>query len=182
MNCFNQLFKNTGLVGAICTVIGLPTIPLTAMAESPLAQSSPDLSSYPLVAQIPPSVSPTPQPSSFSIQPPLPEELQPPGATVVPMNGMINIRLMNETDTAITYQVVGDTQVRTLLGKSSVMLQDLKTPTYVTFKRPDGGLLLIRPQASAVSGLLEATLDETANLDEDKSAMSIQKWGSVFLN
>ena len=113
--------------------------------------------------------------------PPLPEELQPPSATVVLVNGTVNVTLINQTYTDITYQVVGDTEPRTLSGRNDVTLRTLRAPVTLTFQRPDRGLLLVSPQASE-AGQLEVTLTETTDLDVDKTAMTIQETGDVFLN
>jgi len=51
-----------------------------------------------------------PAPAS-EIQAPLPEEQQAPSA--MPVNGKINIKLMNATNAVVTYQVIGDTNQRT---------------------------------------------------------------------
>jgi hypothetical protein len=81
----------------------------------------------------------------------------------------------------VTYQVVGDTDQRTLAGDSDVTLQNIETPVTVTFVREDKGLLKVTPQAAS-EGLLEVTLDETTNLDEGKGTMRVQQDGQVFLN
>jgi hypothetical protein len=91
------------------------------------------------------------------------------------------LRLVNQTYTDITYQVVGDTEPRTLSGRNDVTLRTLRAPVTITFQRPDRGLLLVSPQASE-AGSLEVTLTETTDLDVDKSAMTIQETGDVFLN
>jgi len=129
-----------------------------------------------------PNTSPTMEPAPGStIQPPLPEQQQAPSMMVTPVDGKINIKLINATNAVVTYQVVGDTNQRTLTGDSDVTLQNLETPVTVTFVRQDRGLLKVSPQASS-SGLLEVTLDETTNLDEGKSTMRIEKGGAVFIN
>jgi hypothetical protein len=129
-----------------------------------------------------PGTTPT-QPSvpSSEIQAPPPEQLQPPSATVAPAKGKVSIRLVNETGANITYQVIGDTNQRSLQGKSNVMLTDLSVPVTVTFKRDDGGLLRVTPQ-SPQPGILEAILTETTDLGTDKNTMNIQPTGAVFLN
>jgi hypothetical protein len=133
-------------------------------------------------AQPSPNTSPTMEPAPGStIQPPLPEQQQAPNMMVTPVDGKINIKLINTTNAVVTYQVVGDTNQRTLTGDSDVTLQNLETPVTVTFVRQDRGLLKVSPQASS-SGLLEVTLDETTNLDEGKSTMRIEKGGAVFIN
>lgn len=129
-----------------------------------------------------PSTSPTTRPTPGSvIQPPLPEEQQAPSGMVMPVDGKINITLVNATNTAVTYQVIGDTEPRTLVGDSDVTLQNLETPVTVTFEREDKGFLKVSPQAASV-GLLEVTLDEATNVDEGKGTMNVQEGGLVFLN
>jgi len=83
-----------------------------------------------------------PAPAS-EIQAPLPEEQQAPSAMVMPVNGKINIKLMNATNAVVTYQVIGDTNQRTLAGGLDVTLQNIKTPLTVTFVREDKGLLKV---------------------------------------
>ncbi len=121
----------------------------------------------------------TPEPGS-TVQPPLPEE-QAPSAMVTPVDGKINIKLINATNAAVTYQVVGDTDQRTLAGDANVTLQGITTPVTVTLVREDGGLLKVSPQAAS-AGLLEVTLDETTSLDESDSTMRVQQNGIVLLN
>jgi hypothetical protein len=120
------------------------------------------------------------QPGIVSI--PLPEQRQAPNARIALNNGMVNVRLVNETGADITYQVIGDTAPRSLGGKSDVMLQGLSAPTTVTFQRRDGGLLSVNVQPSSQTGMLEVTLDETTDLRIDTKALRIENNGSVFLN
>lgn len=80
----------------------------------------------------------------------------------------------------MSYQVVGDTQERTLPGQTNITLQALKIPATITFYRQDRGLLRVRPQASP--GLLSVTFTETTDLGADKNVLMIQESGSVFLN
>ncbi|MBA3921571.1 MAG: hypothetical protein H0X31_07670 [Nostocaceae cyanobacterium] len=110
------------------------------------------------------------------LPPPLPKVV----ATVVPQNGKVNVRLVNQTGAVITYQVIGNTKPRSLPGKSYVMLQGLPTPVNVTFRRQDGGLLRATPVPQA--GMLDVSLDATRDLGTDKSTMSIQPNGNVSFN
>lgn len=176
----NQLIKNSkGLVKAICgsLLIGLPAISLTSVAM-PVNRLNPDLN---LVSQVPSPASSTDTPAPTSITPPLPEQLQPPSATVTPVGGRVNVKLMNQTYTDITYQVIGDTVPRTLSGRSEVTLQNLRTPVHVTFQRPDRGFLQVNPQSNT-AGMLEVSLTEATDFGTDKTAMTIQENGDVFLN
>ena len=158
-----------------------PTQPSTSptMAPMPGAVITPPMPGEQPVPGTQPMTPPRP---SSGIQPPLPEEQGTPSAMVTPMNGMVNIRLVNQTGADINYQVIGDTNQRSLRGRSNVMLQNLKTPVTLTFKRQDGGLLKVTPQASSEAGMLAVTFTETADLGTDKSTMRIQATGAVFLN
>jgi hypothetical protein len=115
-------------------------------------------------------------------EPSLREQGQTPVTTVALANGSVNVRLVNETGANVTYQVIGDTNERSLSGKTDVVLQGLRAPFTVTFQREDGGLLSVTPQPSSETGLLEVRLDETTDVAEDTKAMRIQSNGSVYLN
>ena len=181
----NQWLKNNqGLVKAICGCLlaGVPAIALSSTAM-PVAQLNPrpslfsEAPSNPGSTDIPSTTPPRVTPAT----PPLPEQQQPPTATVVPVEGKVNVKLVNQTYTNISYQVIGDTKPRTLSGRSDVTLQSLKTPVNITFQRPDRGLLRVSPQSSE-AGMLEVTLTETTDLGTDKKAMTIQRNGNVILN
>jgi len=128
----------------------------------------------------------TPQTSTSrntTTQTPLPSEQQAPRTTIALANGRVNVRFINDTGARITYQVIGDTEPRSLEGKANVMLQDISAPVTVTFQREDGGLLSVTPQASTEQpGMLEVTFDETTDVSQDTKAMRIQQNGSVYLN
>lgn len=202
---YQKIQKRASLAGAICGIlIGLP-----AMAASPrldnqlLAQVNPNPSIFneppynrsrsvsPDESGTSPTTEPTPgqgaAPSPVpsptpAIQPPLPEQQQPPSAVVTPTrNGEVTVTLINETGATISYQVIGNTNVRSLRGKSNVLLQNLPTPVTVTFHRQDSGLLKVTPTASE-PGTLEVRFTETTDLGTDKSTMRIQRTGAVFLN
>jgi hypothetical protein len=116
------------------------------------------------------------------LQPPAPAQRQEPSTKIALVDGKANVKLINNTNAKITYQVIGDTAPRVLEGKSDVTLRGLSTPITVTFEREDGGLLMVTPQAGKDKGSLDVTLKETTDVEQDRSAMSIQSNGSVFLN
>lgn len=91
------------------------------------------------------------------------------------------MKLVNQTYTNVTYQVIGDTKPRTLSGRSDITLENLRAPITITFYRPDRGFLQVHPQTSE-AGMLEVTLSEATNFAADKTVMTIQKNGNVFLN
>ncbi|MBW4691342.1 MAG: hypothetical protein KME27_06195 [Lyngbya sp. HA4199-MV5] len=123
------------------------------------------------------------RPSPPVINPPLPSQQQPPIATLRPTNGLVGVKLINKTGADIAYQVIGDTQVRTLVGRSTVTLQALKTPANVTFYRRDRGFLLVNPQVpTTAANTIELTLTETTDFALDKTALTIESDGEVYLN
>lgn len=122
------------------------------------------------------------RPLTPAIVPPLPEQLQPPSAIVAPVDGEINVQLENPTNAAISFEVIGHTEVRTLPPRSSFTLRNLPAPVSVTFRRQDGGLLNIQPQANSAPGVLQLTFDEVEDLSQDRIALKVQADGSVFLN
>ncbi|MEH2073629.1 MAG: hypothetical protein V7K57_04445 [Nostoc sp.] len=127
----------------------------------------------------------TQQPSPGAVSTDQPQLLQPrqtPSATIALTNGTVNIKLVNDTAANVTFQVIGDTAPRSLQGKSNVILQGLKAPVTVTFEREDRGQLLVTPQASSEPGSLEVRFNEATNAAQGRSAMRIERNGSVFLN
>jgi len=123
------------------------------------------------------------RPSAPIVNPPLPSEQQPPIATLRPSNGLVGVKLINKTGADIAYQVIGDTQVRTLAGRATATLQALKTPANVTFYRRDRGFLLVSPQVPTTTpNTIELTLTETTDFAIDKTALSIDPDGDVYLN
>ena len=105
-----------------------------------------------------------------------------PGARVTPVDGMVTIQLVNTTNAVINYQVVGMSQSRTLGEQSEISLKNLKTPITLTYQRPDGGLLLVRTQATATAGMLQISFGATTDLGADTKSLEIQEDGKVFLN
>ncbi|WP_066380077.1 MULTISPECIES: hypothetical protein [unclassified Anabaena] len=115
-------------------------------------------------------------------QPPLPRERQPASARLALANGRVNVNLVNNTGAEVTYQVIGDTEPRTLQGNSNVMLQGLGAPVTLTIYRKDGGLVKVIPQPTGEAGMLRVTLNSTTEPGEDKGTVRIQQDGTVFLN
>ena len=192
MNMKSQNFrKSSKLFGALCggLLISLPVIPQALAQESTVkVNPRPSIFSEPPYnrSQAPGSPeSGTQQPSPSAVsndQQPLVEPRQAPSATIALSNGMVNIKLVNNTAAKITFQVIGDTAPRSLEGKSDVTLQALKAPVTVTFERQDGGQLIVTPQGSSEAGSLEVTFKEATNAAQGRSAMRIERNGSVFLN
>jgi len=161
-------------------LIGFFTLLLVAGASDRFSKK---VSSLDTVAQSlpnPKKSSTIPQPQSTPSVPPAPEQLQPPSAIAVPINGKLSIRLINRTGAKLIYQIISDTKERTLPGRTNINLQALKIPKTITFYRQDRELLRVRPQSSP--GLLTVTFTETTDLGFDKTVMMIERSGSVYLN
>ncbi|MBN3948205.1 MAG: hypothetical protein HWQ38_17825 [Nostoc sp. NMS7] len=122
------------------------------------------------------------EPGAVSSDQPQPPR-QAPSATIALTNGKFDVRLVNDTAANVTFQVIGDTGPRSLQGKSDVTLQGLRAPVTVTFQREDGGQLIVTPQTtSSEPGSLEVRFKEATNAAQGRSAMRIERNGSVFLN
>jgi hypothetical protein len=203
MNIRNQLRKeNVGLVGAICTslLVGLPTIPLRVVA-APLSKVNPCSGIYyeepfnhtrlvplgcpPNAAtqrSSVPILTPRPILPSNNVVVPLPETRSNAIATIMPMNGTVDVKLKNNTNAIVSYQALGSTERRFLSGGQEVILQNLPTPVTITMVRQDKGLLKVIPLSTSQQGMLEVSLDEAKNLDDNLGALRIQRDGQVFLN
>ncbi|NJL22520.1 MAG: hypothetical protein HC895_19605 [Leptolyngbyaceae cyanobacterium SM1_3_5] len=101
--------------------------------------------------------------------------------TTSPIGDQISIAMINETGAAIDYEVIGDTQYRSLGGNGEIMLRNLATPTTLTFRRQDGGLLQASLR-STTAGLLELRLSATTDFGRDRTTLTIDEAGGVFLN
>ena len=101
-------------------------------------------------------------------------------ALVKAINGQFNIRLMNTTNTEVTYELVGHTNQRQLTGNTNFLLQDIAMPVTVTVLREDGGLIRVTPKPAA-PGILELRLDEALNLDQDRRAVRVREGGSLLI-
>ncbi|WP_013322409.1 hypothetical protein [Gloeothece verrucosa] len=119
--------------------------------------------------------------SGTQATPPLPEDTTPAVASVIPKQGYVNIQLNNTTNTVVTYEVIGHTNQRQLLGRQNIELQDIPLPVTITLVRPDNGFLKIIP-VSSESDLLNITLQENPNFNDTQGVVRIQKNGQVYLN
>ncbi|MGJ3254552.1 MAG: hypothetical protein ACFE0J_25980 [Elainellaceae cyanobacterium] len=184
-----------GLLGIVSS--GILIYPMTATrvnAESRIAQVNPCPSLYyeePFNSNIPaPPLCPpnavgnrdVAEPGSQPPVIPSPETLQNPVTTITTSPASVDIRLINQTGTTVSYQSIGDTEQRMLEGGNEAVLRNIETPVTVTFTRPDNGLLTASPEFNMESGILEVILDETTSLGEDDSAITIQESGEVYLN
>lgn len=206
-----QIRNRTGLIGAICSsvVLGLSAIPQAATAQQvPTTEPTPKVNPCPSIfyqepynnsVLVPEGCPPnaitqqlamegqTPLRANSAgsttppVEPPISQQ-ESPIASVMPNNGRVSVRLTNQTNAAISYQVIGNTGTRTLPGRSSVVLRDLPTPVTIAYHREDHGLLMVTPQPSSQTGMLSVNFNEGTSFRKDSISMRIQQDGSVFLN
>lgn len=126
-------------------------------------------------------LTPAPPPVGV-IQPPVPETRSNAIALVTPIDGKVDVKLKNNTNTTISYEAIGHTQRRFIAGGEEIVLQDLPTPVTITTVRQDRGLVDVTPVSTSQAGVLEVSLNESTNLDDSLGALRIQRDGQVFLN
>ncbi len=115
------------------------------------------------------------------VVPPLPEVLNDPVAFINPSDdGTVDIKIDNDSNALVTYQVLGHTDERWLEGNEEIMLTDVPTPVTVTIIREDNGLLEFMTSGSD-SHYLEVTLDDDTMFDDVQGVVRIQPSGEVFL-
>ena len=180
----NLPFKKISLLAATCGGLLVSLATLSQAGGPPPQQgkpvSQPAATGEP-VSQPTPAASPSPSgmPSTTTDAPP---RFPMPSARVTPAEGMIVIKLVNTTNAVINYQIVGVTPQRTLGEQSEILLKSIQVPITLTYQRPDGGLLLVRPQATAMPGMLQVSFGATTELGTDTKSLEIQEDGKVILN
>ena len=187
----NQPLNKISLLAATCGGLLVSLATLSQAGGPPPQQGKPVSQPSPAatpetgkpVSEPSPAVSPSPngmpsKPATTDAPPRFPM----PAARVTPASGTVVIKLVNTTNALINYQVVGVTPPRTLGEQSEIVLTNIKVPITLTYQRPDGGLLLVRPQATATPGMLQVNFGATTDLGVDTKSMEIQEDGRVFLN
>ncbi|PIG91815.1 hypothetical protein [Gloeocapsopsis sp. IPPAS B-1203] len=121
---------------------------------------------------------------TLPVQPPLPEERSEPVALLKPTGQQVSVRLKNNTNALVTYEVTGQTGRRYLPGGEEATLQNVPLPATITVVRQDDGFVKILPVTTdAEPGLLAVSLDEDATpLDDNQGVIRIQSDGQVFVN
>ena len=178
----NLPFKKISLLAATCGGLLVSLATLSQAGGPPPQQgkpvSQPAATEEP-VSQPTPAASPSGMPSTTTDAP---SRFPMPSARVTPSEGMIVIKLVNTTNAVINYQIVGVTQQRTLGEQSEIVLKSIQVPITLTYQRPDGGLLQVRPQATAMPGMLQVSFGATTDLGTDTKSLEIQEDGKVILN
>lgn len=121
--------------------------------------------------------------SVIANQPQLMAQVTPtPDSAMTLVNGKVNIQFINETGAAIEYQVVGDTEYRTLAGDTEMTLRELPVATSLTFRRKDSGLLRVQFRADDPSGTIIVSVSATTDFALDRTTLYIDQKGMIFFN
>jgi len=99
----------------------------------------------------------------------------------MPLDQQVMVKLTNQTDAAVTYEVIGQTDRRTLMGGESVMLRGLPLPSTLSAVRQDNGMLDFKAMSSE-AGMLEVMLSLDTEMDNNQGVVRIQEDGDVFIN
>jgi hypothetical protein len=105
-----------------------------------------------------------------------------PDSAMTPVNGKVSIRFVNGTGAEIEYQVVGDTEYRTLAGNAEMTLKDLPVAATLTFRRKDSGLLRVQFRADEPTGTIVVNVGATTDFALDRTTLYIDQQGKIFFN
>lgn len=177
--------RNIGTIGAICGSL-LITIPISSIAQTTPSRA---LNPTPSIFNEPPYNRRVPANSGgitpnqpTPVQPPLPQQQGKAIATVTPVGGKVDVRLKNNTNAVIAYEAVEYTNRRVLPAKEEIVLRGLPAPVTITLVRQDNGFIQVIPASSSSSGMLDISLSEAPNLNEQQGTIRIQQNGNVFVN
>jgi hypothetical protein len=109
-----------------------------------------------------------------------PQQSKVPTTTMRLPGSQINISIVNQTGTDVTYQVLGDTAERRLSTNTKYKLSRLPVPTNMSFYRPDRGPIDAAVQATA-PGELQIIFRRAPNFDHDNTFLTVLDSGQVFL-
>ncbi len=102
-------------------------------------------------------------------------------ATVSPSSGRVDVSLVNATGTIVSYQVLGNTDERSLYADMRSNLRGLPAPANVSFYRPDRGPIVVKTKTIGPNKI-EVTLSRGNGPDDDHSFLTVQESGKVILN
>jgi len=119
----------------------------------------------------------------------LAQELPEPALTIDLPDELVTIQLINQTNDAVQYQIVGDTELRSLLGQSEVTLSSLRVPIALIFHytsiprsfSDQTGLIEAELIQDAQTGDLGVTLNPTTDPALDSSSIEIDVQGDVYI-
>ena len=110
-----------------------------------------------------------------------------PDGRLVLDDGTVDIKLMNETDSTIIFQLTTGDNPQTTMGvidDTNVTLHDLDAPVDIDLVRPTGGFVQVIPEI-AVANQLEVTLTEptsSSDISLVEGTLSVLEDGSIYLD
>jgi serine/threonine protein kinase len=151
--------------------------------QVPVAKSSPEPSKKETPSPLPPVNSNSEAASPKSSTQPTPNEGvdRKEVAAVSPTGGRVDVSLVNATGTVVSYQVLGNTDERSLYADMRSNLRGLPAPANVSFYRPDRGPIVVKTRTLGPNKI-EVTLRRGNGPDDDHSFLTVQESGKVILN
>ena len=114
------------------------------------------------------------------IQPPMPARQMRTMGNIDVNGRTVDVSLNNDTNTGVTYQVIGHTGDRLLYEGNETELLNLPLPVTITVLREDAGLIDIQDMM-AEDGEVKFTLQEEGDLTGSEKTIRIQEDGTVFV-
>jgi serine/threonine protein kinase len=145
----------------------------------PVAKNSPE----PVKSETPSPLPPVASNSGTTSpqQAPSEEEGRKTIATASPSSSRVDISLVNATGTVVSYQVLGNTDERSLYADMRSNLRRLPAPANVSFYRPDRGPIEVSTKTIGPNKI-EVTLRRGGGPDDDHSFLTVQESGKVILD
>jgi len=117
------------------------------------------------------------------------QDLPEPTTAIELADDLITVRLVNQAQDAVEYQIVGDTELRTILGDSEVTLRSLRVPVSLTFHyrsiprsfSEQTGLLEVELTQDPATGDLDIIMMPTQDPALDSSTIEIDVNGDVYV-
>ena len=111
-----------------------------------------------------------------------------PTMTMEVPEGNVSVQIENMTAETLTYQALGDTELRRLAEGDDITLTNLQVPTTVTFSYAEidrnrltkSGLTAAKV-SSETDGTLHLVVEPTDSLDTEASNLTVESGGRVFV-
>lgn len=110
-----------------------------------------------------------------------------PDGKLVLDEGTADIKLVNQTDSTVIFQLTTGDDAQTTMGVidgTNVTLHNLDAPVDIDLVRPTGGFVQVTPEIAAAN-LLEVTLTEptsSSDISLVEGTLSVLEDGSIYLN
>ena len=113
--------------------------------------------------------------------PPTLTERQAAAAYLTPVGATTDVVLVNTGGADISFQVIGQTNIRTLAAGEEISLLALSIPTDITLYRTDGGFVRAQVGVEEGENTVRLELSGTASFSDDTSSVVILETGGIYL-